>query len=517
VKSRILMCIAAMTLLAALAIPVGLRVAAQEQPGKQQGNEEHHRYKLVDIGTFGGPVNYLQNDFSGAGLGVSASLDNLGAVVGAADTSTPDPNYGHGSGFFPLDPLIMHAFQWQKGVLTDLGALPGGNNSFTTWISPNGLIAGFSENGVIDPYFGLPQVNAVLWKNGKIINLGGYFSQAFAVNNRGQVVGSTFNKAGLPALNFLAFLWQDGEMQDLGTLGGPGSFAFLVNERGQVAGMSFPNSTASSNCAFPLITHPFLWDEGKMMDLGTLGGTCGLALSLNNRGQVVGQSNVAGDQTAHPFLWDKGTLSDLGTLGGTFGSAVWVNDAGEIVGGATTQNDQAFLAFLWKEGVMTNLGTVDGDACSIAADVDSQGRVVGTSAKTCAFTAADRRAFLWENGQMIDLNTFLPPISGLQQLTDGFNTNDRGEILGLGLPLGCGDEFACGHAFVLIPCGEGDDGCQGESATGVTQKSPSPATQQPTAATPANPALSGRAMLDRLRVRRFPGRRAFGPLTGPTN
>jgi probable HAF family extracellular repeat protein len=54
-----------------------------------------------------------------------------------------------------------------------------------------------------------------------------------------------------------------------------------------------------------------------MIDLGTLGGTCGLAAVVNNRGQVVGQSDLVGDLTAHPFLWDQGVLTDLGTLGGT--------------------------------------------------------------------------------------------------------------------------------------------------------------------------------------------------------
>ena len=476
-KSRALTRIVAMTLFAALALPVPL--AAQEQ----KEAKKHHRYRFVDVGTFGGPVNYLENDFTGGAGGVSGVLNNRGTVAGAADTPTPDPNYGHGSGFFPLDPLIMHAFQWQKGALTDLGALPGGNNSFATWISANGLIAGFSENGVIDPQFGVPQVNAVLWKDGKIINLGGYFSAAFAVNNRGQVAGNTLDIA---TSNMRGFLWQNGAMQDLGTLGGPESFDFLINERGQVAGMSFPNSTASSNCPFPLITDPFLWDDGKMVDLGNFGGTCGLAMALNNRGQIVGQSNLAGDQITHPFLWDKGTPSDLGTLGGTFGSALWVNDAGEIVGGATNQNDQASMAFLWKDGVMTNLGTVDGDACSNAANINSKGQVVGTSAKTCAFAAADRHAFLWERGQMIDLNTFLPRVSSLQ-LSDGYNINDRGEIVGLGLPPGCGDEFACGHVFVLIPCDsehvEADaEGCKDDDqgTTAANQNNPAPVNQTST-------------------------------------
>jgi len=431
-----------MTLFVALAIPVQL--AAQQ----------HRHYKLIDVGTFGGPVGYLPNDFSGGGLGIPALINNRGMMVGAVDTSAPDPNHGHGSGFFPDDPLIMHAFQWQKGILTNLGALPGGNNSFATWISANGLIAGFSENGVIDPQFGLAQVNAVLWKHGELTNLGGYFSQAFSVNNRGQVVGSTIDTAALPAAVIpLAFLWQHGEMQSLGSLGN-GSVAFLINERGQVAGMSFPNSIASPNCAFPVTTHPFLWDDGEMMDLGTLGGTCGLALALNNRRQVVGQSTLAGDQTAHPFLWDKGTLSYLGTLGGSFGFAQALNDAGEIAGAAATENDQALRAFLWKNGVMTNLGTLHGEPCSSGQGMNSLGQVVGV-ATNCTVGGY---ASLWEKGTGVDLNTLIAPSPLALQIAE--NINNRGEIAGLGAPPGCEDSFSCGHAFVLIPvCADGNEGC----------------------------------------------------------
>ena len=75
--------------------------------------------------------------------------------------------------------------------------------------------------------------------------------------------------------------------------------------------------------------------------------------------------------------------------------------------------------------------------------------------RLATFVTDERHAFLWENDQMIDLNIFLPPNSDLQQLTDAYNINDRGEIVGLGVPPGCGDEFSsCGHAFVLIPCDE---------------------------------------------------------------
>ena len=158
-KSKFLMCFTAITLFVALSIPVS--VTAQKQQEKHQ-----LRYKLFDLGTFGGPTGYLCNDPTNGG-GACPVLNNRGTIVSGADTSISDPNYPNVCLICPLDPYILHAFQWQDGSLTDLGALPGGYNSFANSISPNGLVVGYSENGAIDPLLGVPEVNGVLWKDGQ--------------------------------------------------------------------------------------------------------------------------------------------------------------------------------------------------------------------------------------------------------------------------------------------------------------------------------------------------------------
>ena len=72
-----------------------------------------------------------------------------------------------------------------------------------------------------------------------------------------------------------------------------------------------------------------------MTDLGGLGGSCTVAMGLNDRGQAVGQSWSTGDATGHAFRWDhKNGLVDLGTLGGDFSSARAINDKGQAVGGS---------------------------------------------------------------------------------------------------------------------------------------------------------------------------------------
>jgi probable HAF family extracellular repeat protein len=457
VKSRTLTYITAMTLFGALAVP-GL--AAQ-----------HTRYKLVDVGTFGGPSAFVSS--SDGGFEFAAMLNNRGSVVGGADTSMTDSSP---TPILPFD-FIAHGFQWRKGALTDLRTLPGGNNSEAVSISANGLIAGLSENGLVDPLLGFLEVNAVLWKDGEIINLGtlegGHESAAFSVNSRGQVVGAFFNS--IPdAFEFgfqeKAFLWQNGVMEDLGTLGGPNARGDYINERGQVAGHS--DVTVATNLNTGLRTnHAFIWENGTMLDLGTLGGTLSGEAALNNRGQVAGGSNLPGDVgcpdscLTHPFLWHHGQLTDLGTLGGDSATAFWLNDAGEVVGPSLTLGDQAVHSFLWKNAAMVDLGTVGDDLCSFASSINSQGQIVGLS-NNCQ---GDLHAFLWEKaGHMIDLNTRIARDFGVN-LVNAYYINDRGEIVANGI-LPNGDS----HIFLLIPCAVGHDSTQAcEDSGGDTSKSPS--------------------------------------------
>jgi probable HAF family extracellular repeat protein len=436
-KSRFLICFTAMMLFGALAVP--LRLAAQDS------HHEHHHYKLIDIGTFGGPQSWV----FGAQEAPAATLSNAGAV-GGADTSDSNPNFPNfsplmGVGFlfnYP-DPFINHAFKWNEDGLTDLGVLPGGYNSFAQWISSNGLIAGASENGAIDPVFAWPEVHAVLWKeHGHVmVDLGtlpgGYESSPLGVNNRGQVVGGATDASS----NFRAFLWtEDQGLRDLGTLGGSNALASQINERGQIAGESALCDTCNQDV--------FFWEHGNMQRIPDFGGPISNASALNNRGQVVGQSDLPGGANSHAFLWEKGVLTDLGTLpGGTGSGARWINEAGDIVG--ESQNGQIYHAVLWKHHKIIDLGTID--PCSIAESINSRGQIVGES-ENC--DGIPLHAFLWENGgPIVDLNTLIPPGSGLT-LTLAVSINDRGEIAGQATTSD-GDN----HAYLLVPCDEkhGDD------------------------------------------------------------
>jgi probable HAF family extracellular repeat protein len=394
-------------------------------------------YRLIDLGTLGGPNSAEDPEFP--------YINNRGTVVGFADTARPDHANDRG--------VAYHAFRWRRGALQDLGTLPGGLNSFAIWSNDHDQVVGASETGRPDPMTGGRENVGVLWNaDGRIVKLGtlgGRQSIATSINESGQITGFAANAVPDPYSLFgfgtqtRAFLWQHGRMRDLGTLGGPDAAAFYVNERGQVAGVSYTNATPQ-----PVVDHPtrdpFLWENGKMINLGTFGGVEASVGALNNRGQVVGRSDLPGDQTAHPFLWDRGKLRDLGTLGGDFGDATWLNDGGEVVGGANTA-DGEFHAYRWRSGRMADLGTVGDFDCSLARFINAGGEVVGTSGECDGEFSL--RAFVSQHGKpMIDLNAFVPPGSNLT-LTDAETINDRGEITASGLlPNG---NF---HAVVLEPC-----------------------------------------------------------------
>src|SRR5438477_11266436 len=132
-KSRTLTCIIATPWFSALTIPAQL--AAQ-----------HTRYKPIDIGTFGGRASY----FTSRGIGPGSQvLSNRGMLAGKADTPIPDPNGPDPNSCAVPSCFDTHVFRWGKGVLTELGALPSGNNSDVGGINGRGWIAGGSERGEI--------------------------------------------------------------------------------------------------------------------------------------------------------------------------------------------------------------------------------------------------------------------------------------------------------------------------------------------------------------------------------
>jgi len=492
-KTQKLVCLTATTF-AVLAMSLQL---SQAQPAAQ-----HHHYKLIVIGTLPGHSIYNTHVTSNHSVvtGYEQVLNNGGTLVGGADTPAVNTSGSCWNVQQPIDCYIQHAFVWQNGQLTDLGTIPGGLGSFAYFISDNGLVTGASENGAIDPVANTPETHAVLWSNGQLNDLGtlgGTQSVGAGVNDAGQVTGFAQNAIPDPfsiyglGTQTRAFLWQNGVMQDLNTLGGPDAFAQYLNNNGQVAGVSYTSYTPDPNTGSPPL-HPFLWQNGTMKDLGNFGGTNDylgpFIYGLNNRGEVTGTMALPGDQISHAFLWNGKQLIDLnagGGLGGNYSGASTLNDAGEVVGTASLPGDQIYHAFRWQNGVMTDLGTLHGDPCSTSESINSRGQVVGASQSVAGGCNFYTTAFLWENGgPMVDLNTLLSSPTTML-LTGATWINDRGEITGGGVPTGCGDVDLCGRAFLLIPCDEHHPNIVGCDYSLVDAATAATLSQQRIAADPA--------------------------------
>jgi probable HAF family extracellular repeat protein len=228
------------------------------------------------------------------------------------------------------------------------------------------------------------------------------WSYAFGINEAGQVVGdSHVNATPEGVVETHVFLYSDGQMSDLGTLGGPVASASDINDAGKAVGASTTNAEATE-------THAFLYNGGQMEDLGTLGGTSSFATGINNADQVVGAATTSVGAAHHAFFYDSGVMSDLGTLGGPESTALAINNTGKVVGRSETSESApgnlVEHAFLYDEGAtpkMQDLGTLGG-SFSFATGINDAGKVVGSATLS---GDAEQHTFLYSDGVMKDLGT----------------------------------------------------------------------------------------------------------------
>lgn len=279
---------------------------------------------------------------------------------------------------------------------TDLGT--PGVTSIATGINGQGQVVGSSFDANRHNH-------AMRWDKGiatELGTLGGASAGALDINDGGQVVGWSDVTGG----GFHAVLWDNEAPNDLGTLGGFNSQAFGINALGDVAGWSLEPQDDSRFQA-----HPVLWQNGTIINLGTLGSaTWGEASEINDGGQVVGRGWPTTNFTA--VLWDAGTMIDLG-LPSPFGIAHSINARGQIVG------QSGPTPFFWENGTLRFLVKLAGRDC-VASDINNRAQVVGW----CLVDDWTAHAVLWEDGRPIDLT----PGGGASA---ALAINARGDIVGM--------------------------------------------------------------------------------------
>ena len=315
------------------------------------------KFVITDLGTLGG-LNSSTGEPQKNDIGLivgNAQVHRVGPLgeYWGAGYSCPNANpcTGHQN--------LVLGFVWQNGVMTALPPI-GGNNSSAAGANNLGQVVGWAETATHDPSCVPPQVldyKAVVWgpRRGEVHELptfpGDAVAGAAAINDRGDVVGLS-GTCEVPdgndfGLAVHALLWRNGSVFNLPGLGGVmNNIAFAINNAGQIAGQSDPPGDAT--------TYAVLWQNGRIINLGTLPGDVSSdASDINAQGQVVGVSCDA-NFDCRAFLWEKGVgMIDLNTLIsidsplyliGGFG----INDRGEISGTAVPKDNpnNATTAFL---------------------------------------------------------------------------------------------------------------------------------------------------------------------------
>lgn len=278
----------------ALAAPSSIAVTAAS--AQSQADEP------ILVGTLGGVFSTLW------------AVNNDGDAVGWSDVTYTDSE---------------HAILWRDGQLIDLGTLPGDTVSRALGINNLGQIVGLSVN----THGGGPDVRAVLWDHGQVIEIpGGAGNSATAINDKGDIaVGG--------------WLLRDGQRVPIGLLPGYTSATVAaINDSGVAVGSMFDGMGGST---------AFRWEKGVLTDLGALAGaTNSTATAINARGQVAGTVQRAGSPVvAEPVLWEGSTVSPLAGSWGVFqGVARGINNRGDVVGLGSFLDGSGDGTFVWSRG-----------------------------------------------------------------------------------------------------------------------------------------------------------------------
>jgi probable HAF family extracellular repeat protein len=321
----------------------------------------------------------------------------------------------------------------------------------------------------------------------RIINLGdpegGPISQGTTNNQPGWVTGWSTQAD----FTMHAELWRSGSAMSLGTLGDPTLNSAVAwpnrNDHGVIVGISETNELQPNgenwSCYLAVffvgdghVCRGFVWSDGIMSPLPTLGGDNGFATGVNNRGQIVGWAeNNTHDPTCNEFtntnqvlqfeavMWVRdGDHYEAAALppypGDLDGAATAINQRGAVVGisgicDAAVGGGTAEHMVMWRDGqILMSLPTLGGTYWNTPMDINNRDDVAGFSdlpGDGPTLAQANFHAFFWSarpyacNGKTVtgtcDLGTLDP-----EGVSEALGVNDLDQVVGVSFPIG--------HAFL---------------------------------------------------------------------
>lgn len=229
-------------------------------------------------------------------------------------------------------------------------------------------------------------------------------------NDAGQVIGMSFRVAPDGTVAPVVYNLSTSTHENIPAV--PGlfqTFAFAINGSGQVAGNTF--SKSSTTPVYGIEGSGFYFSNGTTTSLGTLGGSSSSVGDINRSGEVVGSSALSSDLISHAFLWVNGRMTDLGTLPGYNTSAAQkINDQGEIVGEVLNLDPSGKLnreaAFLYSDGTMKALNSLldpgSGWTISSVLSINNLGQIlaIGHNSSLAPITGTDNGYVLLTPGDL---------------------------------------------------------------------------------------------------------------------
>ena len=270
-------------------------------------------------------------------------IDDIGELPTIAADVTVTLNRNGDVAYWTRTNGLVYAVVWSKGHSILIDKMPGYPNMIARAINSSGDVGGWmnTSGNLVDSL----STTQGFVRHGEHIQivpgLGGRDSRVLALNDKDSAVGTANTASGARH----AFVFSNSSMSDLGTLpSGKSSTAFSINNSDVIVGVADFNGKSN---------HAVSWTHLKIMDLGTLPhGAGSSARAINDLGQIVGFSDTP--DGVHAFLYTDGAMQDLGTLGSDPSEASGINNHGEVVGASNITNTKRH-AFVWRKGRMTDL------------------------------------------------------------------------------------------------------------------------------------------------------------------